>query len=102
MELARAGHDNGVMVVYLNEFADEGWAFHEGYGHLDIVVSDGSGGLGIELELTIGGAGVVVEDFLRAFLLACFMASLMASIRLKGFYCFSREAPGESQRRWGA
>ena len=54
VEQARAGHDNGVMVVYLNEFADEGWPFHDGPGHLDIVVGDGSGGLEDKLELTLG------------------------------------------------
>ena len=63
MEQARAGHDNGVMGGYLNEFADEGLAFHEGSGHLDIVVSDGSGGLEDELELAPRGTGVVVEVF---------------------------------------
>ena len=67
MEQAGARHDDGVLGIYLDEFADEGWGSHKGSGHLDIVVSDGSGGLEEELELALGGVGVVIEDFLRAF-----------------------------------
>ena len=63
VEQARAGHNNSVLGVYLDEFADEGWAFHKGSGHLDIVASDGSGGLEDELELALGGIGVAIEDF---------------------------------------
>ena len=57
MEQARAGHDDDALGGYLNEFADEGWAFHEGSGHLGVVVGNGSGGLEEELELTFGGSG---------------------------------------------
>ena len=36
-------------------------------GHLDIVVNDGSDSLEDELELALGGVGVVVEDFPEGF-----------------------------------
>ena len=106
VEQAKAGHNDGVWGIYLDEFADEGLFFHGGSGHLDIVVSDGSGGLEDELGWLSGELGSLLRIFLRAFLLACFMASFMASIRLKGFSMssglFSRGDLGGYQRRWGA
>ena len=72
MEQAGARHDDGVLGIYLDEFADEGRASHERSGHLGIIVSHGSGSLKEKLELALGGVGVVVEDFSESFFASLF------------------------------
>ena len=57
----------------------KGWASHKGSGHLDVVMSDGSGGLEDELELALGGVGVVIEYL---------SDSLLASLLHGQFYGF--------------
>ena len=51
---ARACHDNDAFGVCLNEFADEGWAFHEGSRQTGIVEGHSSSRLENELELALG------------------------------------------------
>ena len=105
MEQARANHGDNALGGDLDEFPYEGWVFHQGFGHLGVVVGHGSSGLEEELELTLGGVGIVVEDFSECFLLVCLMACLMASMRLKGFsvssWFFFRRCSGGSRRIWG-
>ena len=114
VEQSGARHDDSVLGICLNNFADVGKASYEDSGHLDIIVGDGSGSLEDELELALGGAGIVVEDFPKffVFLPVCFIASFIASMRLKGFsissgLLFSRRAwrvsvyMGCLASRWG-
>ena len=97
VEQTGAHHDDGVLRIYLDKFADVGWASYEGSGHLDIVVSDGSGSLKEGLELALGGAGIVVEDVPEGILLVCFIASFSGIDAAEGIFdqagvVFSRRA----------
>ena len=67
MEQARASHGDDALGVNLDEFPDEGWAFHKRSSHLGVVVSNGSSSLEDELELTFGGVGIVVKDLYEGF-----------------------------------
>ena len=84
VEQPGACHDDSVLRIYFNKFANVGRSFFEDSCHFDVVVGDGSGSLDEELELALRGVGIVIENFPKAFLLACFIASLMASMWLKG------------------
>ena len=84
VEQPGACHDDSVLRIYFDEFANVGRSFLGNSCHFDVVVGDGSGSFEDELELAIRGVGIVIEDFPTSFLLACFISSLMASIRLKG------------------
>ena len=80
-----ACHYDSFLRIYFDKFANVGRSFFEDSFHFDVVVGDGSGSLEDELELARRGVGIVIEDFPESFLLlACFIASLMASVRLKG------------------
>ena len=84
MEEAWAGHGDNALGADFDEFPYKCGAFHEGPGHLGVVVGHSSSRLEENLELAFGGVGILVEDFSDICLLACLMACLMASIRLKG------------------
>ena len=63
MKQSRAGHDNDTFGVCLNEFADEGWAFHEGSGQPGVVEGHSPSRLENELELALGRMRIFAEDF---------------------------------------
>ena len=85
VEQPGARHDDSVLRIYFDKFANVGRSFFEDPCHFDVVVGGGSGALEDELELALRGVGIVIADFPGFFLLACFIASFMASMRLKGF-----------------
>ena len=63
VEQSGARHDDSVLGIYFNKFANVGWASYADSCHFDIIVGDGSGSLEEELELAIGGVGIAAEDF---------------------------------------
>ena len=67
VEQAGACHDNDAFGVYLDEFPNEGWAFHEGSGHFGVVEGHSPGRLENELELALGRVGIFAQDFPEGF-----------------------------------
>ena len=72
VEQPGACHDDSVLRIYFDEFANASKSFFENSSHFDVVVGDGSGSLEDGLELALREVGIVIEDFPESFFAGLF------------------------------